>query len=425
MRYELPYADVPGGDVPDTCEVVMHRVHAAPDRDQSPAEIIQASLAAPVASPPLAEHLGPSDTVLVLVDDISRPTPAALVVAPLLAEIARAGIPDNHVSFLVALGTHRPMTRGEMEAKLGADVVARFRVANHEWNNPAELHDYGTLADGTRVILNKALHEASFVIGVGSITPHPAAGFTGGGKIVVPGVATDEAAGAFHWNSVQVPQKDVLGIRDNPMRAMIDEIAALAGLDFIVNVVLDGTEQVAYCVSGDPVQAHEQGARLSLGIWGVPVAAPESVDVFITDTYPMDQDLWQAAKALCALDTIVPDGAVVVLVSGAEEGIAPMHPEVLEYGYRGLEAMGALVDCGKVNKIVGHYCVQGGRLFERTHPFLVTPTVSAADARQLGFRDGFDNLQAAIDAALALKGPRAKVMIFHMGSEIVPVVRES
>ena len=419
MRYSLPYSKFSEIDF-GTFDVSIYKTKKIPPGTQSEASIIRDSLLNPIGKKRLSQIISPSMKVLILIDDISRPTPIARIIPYVLEEILLTGIPKTNIKFLIALGTHRPMTAGEIEAKLGRDIANTYEVINHEWDNPTALFDYGTTNNGTKVILNRLLHESDFVLGVGSITPHPAAGFTGGGKIVTPGVATDDAAGNFHWESVQVSQMDVLGIRDNPMRQMIDENAKLAGLQHIVNVVMDGSKNIVACVSGDFIEAHREGCRKSLEIWAVGVEEPKSIDIFITYTYPMDQDLWQAAKALCALDCIVPDNCVVILISGAEEGIAPMHPEVLEFGYQNLDTMAPLVSSGAVSKIVGHYLVQGGRVLKRTHSFLVTPTVSAEDARKLGFVDGFNHPQHALAAALALKGEYPKIMVLESGGETCP-----
>jgi nickel-dependent lactate racemase len=315
------------------------------------------------------------------------------------------------------------MTPPEIEAKVGAEVVKRFSILSHEWSDLAEMHDYGTLPDGTRVVLNKSMHDATFVIGVGSIAPHPAAGFSGGGKIIAPGVATEESAGDLHWRSVQVPQKDILGVRNNPIRATIDAIAAKAGLKYIVNVIMDGENRVVKAVAGDPVQAHVEGCKEAMAIFGVEIPRPEDANIFVSDTYPLDQDLWQGVKAMCALDVIVPRMAAAIIVTPAREGVAPMHPEILKHGYLTLEKVARLVKEQGLSKVVAHNMVQGGRLVAKSIPYLVSPGVPPDQAKKLGFLSR-PTPQAALDDAIAKmrqQGEKPRIVILRMGGEIAPV----
>jgi nickel-dependent lactate racemase len=421
MHYNFPYDDIAGIDIPPSHEVAVYSVKAVEDATADEANLIAESIAAPIGMEPFSRRLKSGSRVLIVVDDISRPTPVDKVLPALLAKVHNAGVAEGRVRFLIALGTHRPMTPAEIERKLGKAVVGKYEVLNHEWDNPRALHHYGKLEEGTEVILNKAMSESDFVVGVGSIAPHPAAGFSGGGKIIAPGVATEEAVGEFHWESVQFPQRDVLGVRDNPMRDQIDRIAAMAGLSGIVNVVLDGNKRIVKVVSGDPVEAHKAGCRYALGLYGIEINNPADAQIFIADTHPLDQDLWQGVKAMCALDCFVPDGSVVILVTPSLEGVSSQHPEILKHGYVTLEEGHKLVAAG-VSKVAAHNMVQGGRLVKRTKAFMVSPGVNAEQARQLGYTH-FTTAQQAFNEARRIKGSHAKVIILGMGGEICPIVK--
>jgi nickel-dependent lactate racemase len=417
--HAFPYASIPPVEIPASHPLEVYGVRAIPPSGETPHALVESSLASPIGMPRLSRLVTPRSRVLVIIDDASRPTPVGQILPPLLAELALGGVPDGNIRFLVALGTHRHMTREEITSRVGREVAARFPVANHEWADPGSLHEYGVL-DGRRVLLNKAMNEADIVVGVGSIAPHPAAGFSGGGKIIAPGVATEEAVGEFHWQSVHHPQKAVLGVRDNPMREQIDRIARLGRLTAIVNVVLDGQGRIVRSFSGDPVEAHRAGCALSGEFYRVPVSRPESAGIFIIDTHPLDQDLWQGVKAMCALECIVPDGAAVILATPAPEGVSRQHPGVLEHGYMGLGAATRLVRDGRIDKVTAHNIVQGGRLVERTAAFLVSPGIPSEHARQLGFTP-FETVQGAFAEAARRKGATARVVILKMGGEICPV----
>ncbi len=421
MRYDFPYDTIEPIEIPPSHPVDIYAVPANEGAGVDPATIVAESLAAPIGMPKLSELVKTDSRVLIVVDDMSRPTPVQDILPSLLDQLSRAGARDSNIQFLVALGTHRPMTGKEIAAKVGSAVAARFPVLNHEWNNPAALHDYGSL-DGTHVVLNRAMRESDVIIGIGSIAPHPAAGFSGGGKIIAPGVATEEAVGEFHWQSVHFAQKDVLGVRDNPMREQIDRIARLAGLTFIVNVVLDSRGRIIRCFSGDMVKAHREGCFCAGGLYRVMVSSPQEAAIFIIDTHPLDQDLWQGVKAMCALECIAPDGAVIIVVTPCPEGVSRQHPDVLAFGYGGLAATAQLVQEGRLDKVTAHNIVQGGRLVGRTQAFMVSPGIADEDVRRLGFTP-FASAQAAFVEAARRKGKSARVIILGMGGEICPVAQ--
>ncbi|TCL73184.1 nickel-dependent lactate racemase [Hydrogenispora ethanolica] len=420
MHYNFPYPNLPGLEIDERNETKIYEVKAE-FQPEDPLRLIEQSLARPIGMERFSRILHPGSKILIIIDDISRPTPVRLILPPLLAELGRAGVQAANIRFLIALGTHRPMTAAEIEQKVGPEIARNYLVLNHEWENPAALHDYGRLDDGTPVILNRQMALADFVIGVGSIAPHPAAGFSGGGKIIAPGVATEAAVGEFHWKSVQFPEREVLGVRDNPMRRIIDAIAAKAGLSAIVNVIADGRQRVVKVVTGASVQAHRLGCEYALGLFGARIDPAWRADIYIADSHPMDQEMWQAVKGMCALDVVAPDGAVVILVTPCPEGVSQMHPEILKYGYVSLAEADRLIREENLSKVAAHNMVQGGRLVRRTTAFLVSPGVGPAEAERLGFRS-FATPQSALDAALRLKGDRARIAILRMGGDLCPIV---
>ena len=172
MHYAFPYDTIEPVDILPSHPLDVYTVGAIEGIRAEPNAVVAASLAAPIGMPRISEIITGGSRILIIVDDMSRPTPVYQIVPSLLRELALGGAHDANIRFLVALGTHRRMTAEEIAAKIGADAAARFTVVNHEWNNPAALHDYGQLGD-MHVVLNRAMHESDVVIGVGSIAPHP------------------------------------------------------------------------------------------------------------------------------------------------------------------------------------------------------------------------------------------------------------
>ena len=213
-----------------------------------------------------------------------------------LLELEKAGIEKQQIEFLMALGTHRPMTTDEMADKLGRDIVENYAVHNHDWENESCLEYMGDTAQGVPVWMNKLVTHADLVIGLGAIMPIDVAGFTGGGKILVRESAVKLPSIRCHWTRIDVPCSQVLGLRDNPIRASIDSLARKAGLDFIVNVILDAENQIVGAVAGDMEDAHRAGCEIARKVLGIHF--PKEYDIVIADSFPFDIEFWQANKAL-------------------------------------------------------------------------------------------------------------------------------
>lgn len=377
-------------------------------------------LAAPIGAGRLRDCVGGARRILILADDVSRPTPVHRILPHVLRELAAAGKSEREISFLMSLGTHRPMTDAEIDRKLGVGIRGRFTVRNHRWDDPSELVDMGRSGVGNRIQVNRHVVESDFVIGIGNIVPHPAAGFAGGGKIVDPGCVSDETCGAFHWESVKYPAREVIGVRDNPMTAMIDEVAARAGLKYIVNTVLDGRNRIVRVVAGHPVEAHRAGCRTAVEVYGVRI--PEPADIVLCDSHPADLEMWQAIKGLCTADLCMKDNGVVIMATPCPEGASAEHPELERYGYRNFAETSRLVESGAVSMVVGHHMVQGGRLLDRAKRVILVSshlTREAAERLHFGWAPG---LSAAFSEAVRLVGPEARVTVLRNAAELFPVV---
>lgn len=421
MLYHFPYEWAEPVDVPDRDLIGVFAPREGADAADEESTIAR-GFSSPVGSALLRDEVRGASRVLILVDDVSRPTPAARLIPHVLEELLRGGVPEDGISFLMSLGTHRAMTEAEIDSKLGPGIRSRFRVTNHRWDDPAEMVNLGKTSSGTDVLVNKALTSADFVIGIGNIVPHPAAGFAGGGKIVNPGCVSDETCGAFHWESVKYPARDVVGVRDNPMMRMIDEAAGKAGLRFIVNTVLDGANRIVRVVTGHPIQAHAEGCATAVEVYGVTI--PGRADIVIADSHPADLEMWQAVKGLCTADLVMRDGGVVIMATPCPDGASQEHPELERYGYLSWEKTAKLVESGEVSMVVGHHMVQGGRLLERARRvYLVSQCLDDSTIRRLGFEPA-RTVQQAFEEARTILCESAKTAILRSAAELFPVVEE-
>ena len=422
MRYAFPYDWLGPLEIPDQNLVGVFQAKRIADT-KSEEEVIKEGFERPIGTPCIREMARGKTNVLILSDDNSRRTPVYRVIPYLMAELREAGIVEENIRFLFALATHRDMTPDEMIAKLGPAVAGKHETLNHHGDNPDETVRLGTSALGTDVWVNKELRNADLIIGVGGIVPHPAAGFSGGGKIVAPGVCNAVTTGLFHWRSVSYPQREILGRRENPIRQMIDDIARTAGLDIIVNMVQDGTGRIVKVVVGDFVEAHRAGCVFAREIFGVNV--PSDIDIIIADSHPADIEMWQAVKGLCALEVTAPDHAVLIYVSPCPEGMSVMHPEMSRYGFQTYEQAKALLDGGNVDMVVAHQMVQVGRLLKRTKCFLISLGITEREEiERVGFAYA-RTVEEALDRAFQIKGSSAKVAVLRHGGEVIPLVKEA
>ena len=294
---------------------------------------IRRALREPIEGPPLATALKPGQHLLVLVDDITRPTPVAEVL-PILLDELDVHARRVHVTILIALGTHRKMTDEEIRARVGAQIAASYDVLNHEWDDDSALIDLGTTPSGTPVKVNRLIREADLCVGVGVIVPHNLAGWSGGGKIVQPGICGKETTNHTHLLAARCPTTN-LGKLDNPVRAEIEEVAARAGLRGVVNVILDRNETLVNVVAGQSRAVHRRGVQLARAVWEVPV--PSLADIVLVSSYPADIDFWQANKALYAAERIVKRGGDIILLAPCPEGFAGQAEHV-----RTLEALAGI-----------------------------------------------------------------------------------
>ena len=249
------------------------------------------------------------------------------------------------------------------------------------------------------------------------------AGFSGGGKIIVPGVCGEKTAGAMHWQMVTEPTARIFGVAENRVRRAIDQIALKAGLKTIVNVILNNRNQIVGVVSGDPVRAHRAGTEICKRVHGVSI--PRPADLVIVDSYGTDIEYWQAIKAMTPVDFVVKPGGVVIQVAECPEGVSRSHPEVLQYGYTTVADTLRMVDRGWINKSVACHMVQAGRVIaEKATGFLVARGISRVDIERLGFHYAATP-QQAFDQALRILGPsRKEIAILRQAGDMLPLVGE-
>lgn len=420
MNIAFPYPDVPPLSVPDAQLLGVFKTRTVAT-DNDAAALVRAAIAAPIGTPPLAELARDCNSALIVTDDISRPTPVHRLLSPILETLHAAGLKPAQIEFMLALGTHRFMTPPEIAAKLGPDVAGTYVVHNHDWKDPRACEFMGNTAQGVPVWINKKVAQADLVIGLGRIMPIEVCGFTGGGKILIPGVCGKITNDEMHWTRIDLDSAAIVGQRDNAVRASIDALARQAGLDFIVNCGMDLNQRIAFVVAGDLEHAHRHGCNLAMDLHAVKI--PQLADIVVADSYPFDIEFWQANKALDQAGLAVRPGGVVILVTPCHEGFSATHPEILDFGYPPLPQIKDLVHTGKIkSKVVGVHMAQVGHILHgRASVILVTNGIPAEHVRRAGLQWAATP-QAALDLALAKLGPQARVAVLQGAAEMLPLL---
>ena len=268
---------------------------------------------------------------------------------------------------------------------------------------------------------DKILTKFNYIIGIGHIVPHRVSGFSGGAKIVQPGVCGNITTGQTHWLSALYEGEEIMGKIDNPIRHEINTVGLKTGLKFIINTVQDGRGIVYKCFSGDPVKAFEEGCKAAKEVFGVSIS--EQADIVISDSYPADVNLWQASKGIYSADLALKREGTLILVTPCHEGVSDEHPEIVDIGYQSYEEIKRKVDDGMIKDLtLAAHLVHVGRVIrDKGKGILVSPGVDKETTEKLGFYWA-QNVQDALELAFSMQNSNASVIVSRNGGEIMPVV---
>lgn len=384
------------------------------------ATLVGEALRHPVATAPLATLIKERQKLLILVDDNTRPTPAAAVLPALLAEleVERKRV---EVTILIALGTHRAMTQEEAVAKVGADIVARYPVINHDWTGP-HLVDLGTTPNGTPIRVNRLIVDTDVCIGIGNIVPHNIAGWSGGGKIVQPGICGKDTINAAHLLAARCPSSN-LGKVMNPVRCEIEAVAKQTKMRHVLNTILDRHGKVVHVVAGETQATHLHGVELARGIWEIPI--PRLADIVLVSSHPADVDFWQANRGLYAAERVVKRGGDIILVTPCPEGISSQreHFEAIA-ALRGLpsrELYHASVRLGIEDYAALALSDTCARCTELAWVTVVSTGLTKEHVKILGLEPA-ESVDAALAKAFRRQGSDASIVVLTHGGESLPVI---
>ena len=391
-------------------------------------QLLSTALSTPIDAPPLADCVSASDTVAVLVEDATRPAPKALMLDGILSTLARAGVPDDRIRVVVALGTHRPLSETEMAAVFGP-AVRRYRFINHD-SRAEDLVAVGRLDSGRPVRINRWVAEADFRIGIGTVIPHPLNGFGGGGKILFPGAADFYSIQEHHCRLSFAPGTRVGRLSGNPFYQLGPSAALDVRIDFLVNCVMDSADRVGAVVAGTADGAFAAGVAASRRLLSRRFARRS--EVTIVSTFPYTEAT-QFIKTVAPAAAVTVAGGCILLVFDGSDPLPPVFVAAFEQcrqrfgGDRALSGVleglrdgdlplpDAAVD---FNMAVVYTLVMQSRF----DIHLCGEAVTAQQSRRMGFRPAASLAQAV--AEIARQRPEAGVNVIPAGGLLLPEVAE-
>jgi len=323
-------------------------------------------------------------------------------------------VPDAEVTVVMALGLHRPMTEAEIETAVGSEVYRRLRVINHD---PEECVRLGITSAGTPVDIFRPLVEADLRVCLGNLELHYFAGYSGGAKAVLPGCASRATVRANHAMMVR-PEAAAGRLDGNPVRADIEEGVAMLGVDFILNVVVDGQHRIVGAVAGEVTAAHRRGCEIVAQRGIVPIDRRADLVLVSAGGYPKDVNLYQAQKALDNAAHAVRDGGILILVAECAEGLGNRT-----FGAWMAEAASPDDLLERIQRefvLGGHKAAAIAAVLKRASVYLVS-ALPDETVRQCGMRP-FSDVGAALDKAIEEVGVGASVAVLPEGGSVLPAI---
>ena len=406
-------------EVPDAAVVITpERLPGLPDERAA----FDAAVRAPIGSKPLHELAKPTDTVAIVIADITRPSPSERLVPWILAELAH--VPREQFVIVNGTGSHRANTREELVRMLGAQVVESVRVVNHHAFDDATLTRLGRTSYGGEVWLNNDYLRADVRIATGFIEPHFFAGFSGGPKGIVPAVAGIKTIMHLH-NAAMIghPRSTWAVLEGNPVQGEVREAVAMAPPHFMVNVAVNADRQITALWAGDYLAAHEVGCRFVAEHATRPVEEPFDIVISTNSGYPLDQNLYQTVKGMSAAARIVKPGGAIIAVSECSDGL-PSHgnyKDLLRMRHTPAELL-AMIEAPDF-ALYDQWQAQSQALVQRIAEVYLYSSLDAVTVRD-AMLTPIDDIATTLARLIDRYGPEASVAVLPEGPQTVPLLRD-
>jgi len=286
----------------------------------NPEEKLKYLLKNPIGSPSLKELIfqKKAQKILIIVNDITRPTPYKIILPPLLNELDEVGVNKEDIKFIIATGIHRDNSKEELSNIFGENLISTYKFINHNADSP-DLHYLGKLKSGNELWVNSIVSESDFIITTGVIVPHYFAGFSGGRKSILPGICGRKTIEANHARMVH-PNARAGNLKGNPVHEEMQEAAEKVGVDFNINVVTDENHKIVEIVAGELLTSWRQGVEVCKKIYLCSIEKKADVVIASAGGYPKDINVYQAQKALDNAYQAVKSGGTIILLAECSEG---------------------------------------------------------------------------------------------------------
>jgi len=419
MRVNLEYGRTGlAVELPDRNAVKVLRYKPAEVLDD-PGGAIREILWRPIGTPPLAELAAGRRSVCIAICDITRPVPNEVILSEILPVLEQSGIPREKITILLATGLHRPNLGDELVEIVGKSIVEKYRIENHNGQALDEHEFLGESPRGVPVWIDRRYIQADLKITVGLIEPHFMAGYSGGRKLICPGLAALETVRAWHSPRFLEHPNARAGVLDgNPVHEENTWIGRRAGCDFIVNVVLDEHRRIVHAVAGDMEQAFLEGVRfVEKVVWDT---VPEPVDIVITTSagYPLDATFYQSVKGMVAAEPIVKPGGTVILAAEISEGIgSPEFRRIFEEN-RSLDEFMDRIMGGDYFRMDQWQLEEMAKVRRKARIVVVTRGLSPEQLSRL-FVESAPTVEEAVADCLRRYGPDATIAVMPKGPYLV------
>ncbi|MFC1582140.1 nickel-dependent lactate racemase [Planctomycetota bacterium] len=382
-----------------------------------PQKVFKANTRTPIGTPPLSDLVCAEDRVVIVTSDGTRPVPNQLLIPWLLEELP---CPADNIVVLLGNGTHRENTAEEIETMFGPDLAHHIIIANHVADDPRRNEHVGITAAGRPVELDRIYTEADKRIAIGFIEPHFFAGFSGGAKAIIPGIASTETIHAIHNTElIGHPQSDWGLLDENPLRRALEEGVALCPPEFLVNVILDHDQNITDVFCGDYIQAHRAGCAQAKAGAMTPVNRPFPIVITSNSGYPLDQNLYQTVKGMSAAARIVEPGGIIFVASECADGIPAggQFAEIMQQGATPRDILDWISDQKEV--VPDQWQAQALACILDGCEVRILTDIPAGGVEACKIRK-IDNLPAALEEELTRRGPDTRVAIMPDGPLTIP-----
>lgn len=405
--------------LPEECVAGVLEGHQSEFKAEGTQEqLIEQALDNPYSSPTLEELCRNKRGIVIISSDHTRPVPSK-VTMPILLRRIHAAAPQARVRILVATGMHRPSTHEELVDKYGADIVANEEIVMHVATDDEAMAHIGTLPSGGSCIINRIAAQADLLLAEGFIEPHFFAGFSGSRKSVLPGIASYKTIMYNHNGQFIHDSHSRAGVLDgNQVHKDMMAAAEMAGLKFILNVVLNGNHEVIGAFAGDIHDAHEAGCDFVKKLAGVQ-AVPCDVAITTNGGYPLDQNIYQAVKGMTAAEATLDEGGVIISIAGCSDGhggegfyrnIADNDPAEFEK---------SCITRAKSDTLADQWTAQIFARILAHHPVILVTDLCDHDMIRAMHMTPANTVDEAIAIARDLKGADAKFAIIPDGLGVV------